>query len=259
MEENPKFRLFAGLARSGTTMLQKALGNLPDTVTTRAVIVNRDPSCPPDWSIFSDFTRLGVRNVIDRENIGARSLPLCTAPLFRGPEDMEVCRPLFVLRDPVATYGSWVKQGWGNIDLFLTAFTNLERIMSEAVDQYGYGRVLSYEELTTAPETVLKEVLNYWGIAASPDDIQRLVVWPKEFSVTDTTHGTELFDQRRGALIRECSERNLASGVHSTLAEGEQRIRSISEFTQLSDGDHSQIEALCRDSFDKRIRRTQAA
>lgn len=254
MEGDQRFRLFAGLARSGTTMLQKALSHLPDTVTTRSLIVNRDASCPPEWSVFTDFTRLGVKNVIDRENIGARSHALCTAPLFRGPQDMVVCRPVFVIRDPLATYGSWMKQGWVNIELFLTAFRHFEEIVADAVDIQGHGLVVNYEELTRSPEIVLRKMLVHWGIDASPEVVQRLVNWPENFSLTDTTRGTELFDARRGAIIRGYSEKNLDTGVHATLSEGPQRIRYIEETFPVPTDEQTRIEDVCRDLFNRRLK-----
>lgn len=249
-----RFRLFAGLARSGTTMLQHALSGLPNTITTRALIVNKD--FEPDWSIYRDYTRMGVQNVIDRENIGHHPHQ-CTAPLFRGLEDLEASKPLFIFRNPIDIYNSWARQGWGNLDHFLTAFRHFNRIATEAVDEQGLGMILTYEELTQAPETSLESILKHWGIEYTKETLNKLVEWQTPFTVEGVTEGTLRFSPERGAQIREHSRANLKKGVHHTLAGGDQRIRRIDGKLVIPNSDLLSIQKNCSEIYNQRAERSR--
>ncbi len=111
-----ELRFQVGLCRSGTTMFQKAASHVEGAVTSKCGIrYGLKLGNGPDYSIYDTTQPVGSRWLVHKENLGGSSLAQCTVPVFRGPEDIRRSRPVFLIREPVQTYNSWKRQGWGQI------------------------------------------------------------------------------------------------------------------------------------------------
>lgn len=111
------------------------------------------------------------RLLLFKETLGPNNEEECTFEMFPDDRSLAVARPVFMFRDPRATYDSWKRNQLGDLDLFCLAYrTVYERFLRarEVVGHEGcYGLV--YEQLTASPSEVLSTVCALWGIEMQPE------------------------------------------------------------------------------------------
>lgn len=249
MEKNSsRTRLLVGLCRSGSTMLQKSLSHAGGVTTSRGLINYGGISQVPDYSVLEGALETEGTFLVHRENIGGPTVNHCRPSLVRNMSDIERTKPVVLVRDPLQVYDSWKRQGWGNLAFFLIAHQSLIEFR-ESTGQNGLS--VTYEELTTYPQVILEDILTHWGMPFDEEMIQRMIVWPQDFTAEDTV--SALIERSHPSVeqIQQRFRANVRKGVHDTLLNGEQRIRSVERQTHLTKEEEKVIEESCMDAYEK--------
>ncbi|KAK2757675.1 hypothetical protein FQN54_004644 [Arachnomyces sp. PD_36] len=172
-------RLLVACPRSGSTLFMRIFRELPRcAVTSRLVLQGNfedfgDKSLPcvkPDYSIFSSPTShptyqqaiaQGCTTLISKEELGHEfTKGECDFDVLPDTAAYELTLPVFLVRDPIRVFDSWMHIGWSDLYSFFICYKSLFRMLNAGPDP----KVIIYEQLVCDAKSTVAALADYWGI-----------------------------------------------------------------------------------------------
>lgn len=167
-------RLVIGVCRGGTTALLQGLTQHPSVEGLYQPIKSGlRSSGSPDYGFFRT-PDIETSTLVAKETFGWANAAECAFPLFPNDQAIEETRPVFLFREPHATYRSWASLGWGDLDLFVLAYSALHAALQEARTVGGRTLVVRHDELGSTPERAMRRICAHWDLRFD----RRMVQWP---------------------------------------------------------------------------------
>ena len=152
-------RVIVSLCKSGSTALIHSLSHAPGvTCYLQTVKSGQRTRGAPDYRVFH-VDHPGV--VLSKETIGHSTESDCTLRVFPSDEAMRLAAPVFLFRDPVDTWASWARAGWGSLEYFIMAYSHILEMYRRArnlspgcaairYEEFGHDRVRAFRWLCAA-------------------------------------------------------------------------------------------------------------
>ena len=164
-------------------MLLRSVQNHSDAVVAfQTVKAGQRLSGIPDHSFFTRPVPSG-KFLIDKETVGYGTDLDCSLQVFPTDETVRVTRPLFIFREPRATYVSWLENNLvpeKNPRLFIQAYRHVFFLALQAASLSSDSTITTYEQLCDEPERVLRALCKKWRI----DFQQSMIDWKDDFDTT---------------------------------------------------------------------------
>lgn len=178
-------RIIVGPCRSGTTALLHAFSQHPEVKAVYQPVKSALRTTGlPNYDFFEAEEADPSLFSVAKETIGHKTREECTLAVFPNDEAIRATRPCFIVREPVATYASWLKLGWGNETLFADSYEHTAALFEKASSVSDQTCLLIQEELAANPEILMKTLCLQWGIPFRPE----LVNWPKRLGADSPIH-----------------------------------------------------------------------
>lgn len=158
-----KLKIMISPCRSGSSALLHALSQSSELecVYQHIKMGIREHGIP-DYSIYSKVSTDG-RIIINKEAIGHSTVQECSFNIFPNDEIVLATEPIFLFREPVATWNSWKIAQWGNIDLFCMAFRHVVDTFFHAMEVGAKVGVVFYDEFAeSSKEYMLRRICGHW-------------------------------------------------------------------------------------------------
>jgi HAD superfamily hydrolase (TIGR01549 family) len=121
---------------------------------------------PTEHRVFQAAKQAAKRFLINVEELGNdRWNAECGYDVFPNRRSYDLAKPVFLIRDPIHTFGGWKKAGWMDLDSFVECYLNLVRIM-EFSDTLQPCIVL-HERLVGNPSVELRRICQRWEMPFS--------------------------------------------------------------------------------------------
>lgn len=158
--------MILGLCRSGTTALLSGVAQHPQTrCFYQPVKTGIRMNGRPDYAFYDHEPEVGDDAVlVAKETFGHNSNEECAFNPFPSPEAIIQTRPVFLFRDPVATYNSWSRLGWGSLEYFELAMSHCLELLNVARDVSDKVSLIFYEDLVGSPQVTIKKLCKKWEI-----------------------------------------------------------------------------------------------
>lgn len=151
--------------RSASTALENCFGQDPEL----RVIHQPIKSGLLRWGIedYRIFFKkpLGARAIIFKETIGSRKLRTSRLIVFPSKELVSNTDQVFIFREPLETWRSWLKYNYKNLDFFLISYKHTFHLLKESLE-IAPQRVtcITQDLFLDYPEQVLRELCSKWEI-----------------------------------------------------------------------------------------------
>lgn len=152
-----------------------------------------------DFSIFRQY--FSTSFLVNKETLGPHTVPEASINFFRDEDDVSRTRPLFLIRNPVQTFNSWLLQGWSNFSVFSVAYSTFYQ-------QYLIGRsyakdsvmVVTAEALVDKPALTIEAICSHWGISFT----SAMLRLEKPLSLSQELAGTQDFEKtKKNGIFRD--------------------------------------------------------
>lgn len=197
--KSPVVRLFVSPCRSGSTAFMQSLNQSPEVhCFYQPIKEGIREGTGPDYSFFDgthpSFSKYSGKIFFAKEVLGHTRSDECCFQIFPDDEAVRYSRPLFLLRDPIATWSSWKKckaagkQGWEgvcDIEMFKLAYEHTFKTFVSTRNISNYVTCLTREHLLRDPSRVFQLVCNRWEISFTDE----MIHWKKAFDVNSFTCG----------------------------------------------------------------------
>lgn len=163
---NPRLRMLVSACRSGSTAVLTCFAQHPEVQAIyQNVKTGLREGKGENYELFY-ATPECEKYLIDKETLGPHNAAESALAVFPEEHAITVSRPVFLFRDPVATWNSWYDQGWQRYKLFELAYTTLFQtlLFATAVDRRAV-LCIAYELLVVRPEETIKAMCSHWGVA----------------------------------------------------------------------------------------------
>lgn len=165
-------KLLIAPCRSGSTAFIQSMSQNPQVQAKYQIIKSGQRiNGNPDYSIFDEKPKADKKIIVDKETIGHSTEQDCKLEVFPSDEAIVNSQPIFLLRDPVATWNSWIRAEWGTIDLFEIAYKKVIELYRRAKNICPEVRCITYEQMGKDIEHVLRQICDSWNIEFHPDMI----------------------------------------------------------------------------------------
>ncbi|WP_204102178.1 MULTISPECIES: hypothetical protein [Spirulina sp. CCY15215] len=211
----PTIRIFISPCRSGSTAFMQSLNQSPYIhCFYQPVKEGIREGLGPDYRFFdgshpSFFSNPG-KTFFAKEVLGHIYPEECCFQIFPDRDAIDRSRPLFLLREPIATWSSWKKckaagkQGWVGVcdlEIFKLAYKYTYDRFIESRKVSKQVTCLTREHLLKAPEQIFQQICHCWEIPF----IKEMISWTQPFDVNSFTCGKplEFFNRIQHKDIRE--------------------------------------------------------
>ncbi len=191
----PILRMIVGVGRGGSTALLRAFASHSQVAAVyQPVQAGQRVLGRPDYRIYA---RHPVFEVHPGKAFVAKETPstaLKAAPIDVFPYDAAVrrVRPVFLFRDPFASWSSLRRLIPGGLDPFVAAYRHAIALYERACMTTDSGAsCLTLEHLCDHPEAVLRTICRRWGLTYEPS----MLVWTRPLE-----HQMVVFDHDRRAM-----------------------------------------------------------
>ncbi len=130
-----------------------------------------------NYRIFLE-TPLGARALIFKETIGSRRLQTSQLVIFPVQELIKNTDQVFLFREPLSTWRSWLKCGYENLNFFLISYQHAFNLLKKSLE-VAPERVtcLTQDIFLETPEEVLKVLCAKWEIVYR----EKMLKWERMF------------------------------------------------------------------------------
>jgi hypothetical protein len=144
----------------------------------------------PDHSVFdgthSAFLEHSAPVFLIKETFGHANINECCFQLFPDQNTIHNSKPLFLFREPVATWNSWKKlcfaacneTGVSDLNLFLKAYFFTYQLFLTTQMDSPHVKCITREFLLKQPQTMLAMICQHWNIPFS----ENMIHWDKSFN-----------------------------------------------------------------------------
>lgn len=212
----PIIRLLAAPCRSGSTAFMQSLVQNPDVhCFFQPIKEGVREGRGPDYQVFDgthkSFQRHPGKTFFIKETFGHASMQECSFEVFPSLEDISRSKPIFLLREPIATWSSWKKcksagkQGWEGVcdlNLFKTAYQHVYNMFINSQAVSDQVRCLTREHLLKNSHSTFQLICKHWEITFT----ENMIHWTKPFDVNNISCGEgheETFNRIQHKDIRE--------------------------------------------------------
>ncbi len=153
-----------GPCRSSTSIILGALANSQDVDEAHYQPIK---GAMRDGKVDSYRFYLGkpAKLLISKESIGHANRAESTLQVFDSEESIRKVDPVFIFREPISTYKSWKKMGWGNIDLFILSYMTIFDIYINAKKANAKVLLVLHEDFQENPRDILQRICRHWDIS----------------------------------------------------------------------------------------------
>ncbi len=192
-ELNHRLRVVAGPCRSGTTAIGNGFSQHPKVEAYYQSVKTglRDGEGECHKLFFQPAGKPASKKfLVDKETFGPHTPAESAFRLFPNDEAIVATRPIFLYRDPVSTWNSWMEQGWTRYDLFELAYVSVFQTYRYAQQVAGHAvSCMTYETLVDQPLKTMRAMCSHWRI---PFD-ESLVQWKTKFQPNTSMRGGKDF------------------------------------------------------------------
>jgi hypothetical protein len=175
MELAGNLRVIISLCKCGSTALIHSLSHAPNvTCYLQTVKSGQRTGGAPDHGIFYQDHE-GI--VLSKETIGHSTLADCTLRVFPSDEAIRATAPVFLFRDPVDTWASWSRAGWGSLELFEIAYQHALDLWGRASRLTPGAHAIRYEDFGEDRVAAFRRLCRILGIAYSGE----MLHWRRRF------------------------------------------------------------------------------
>ncbi len=206
-------RVIVSLCKGGSTALLHSLAHAPDvTCYLQTVKSGQRTSGAPDYSVYEQVHD-GI--VLSKETIGHTCIADCTLRIFPSDDAIRATSPVFLFRDPVDTWASWARSGWGTLETFKLAYGHALALYDRARGLAPGVTGIHYEEFAGDPEAAFRKLCRILGIRFTHEMIhwryrfpdQSPVIWRQDVQEdfdsghADRTRTSKGFSYRRTDFV----------------------------------------------------------
>lgn len=201
--------------RSGSTAFLHTISHHPE-VETATFLMKKNifygTSDDIDYSIYSSLPQ--KKYLFYKATMGYQSKLECTYNPFRNELDIIETRPLFMFRDPVLTYNSWKKIGWGSLELFIHTYQYVYELYNHAKSISPEIKCITYDFLSKNPSK-FSEILEYWGIP----NVQNISKWKNKLGENTVNFRADINHKMRNRFLVD-----IKNGVYDSILKGPQEF-----------------------------------
>lgn len=158
--------MIVSLCKSGSTALIHSLSHAPDVICyLQTVKSGQRTSGQPDYGVYFEMHE-GV--VLSKETIGHSTVADCTLRIFPDDEAIRTTSPVFLFRDPVDTWASWSRAGWGTLELFRLAYDHALALYARARELAPGSTAIRYEDFGADCEAAFRGLCALLGVGFVP-------------------------------------------------------------------------------------------
>ena len=189
----PTIRVLLSPCRSGSTAFMQAMAQSPHVhcffqPIKEGVRENRGPDCSVFEGTHKAFAQHQGKIFFIKDTFGHTHQEECCFEAFPDREAMIRSKPIFLLRDPVATWSSWKKlkaagkKGWEGVcdfNLFKIAYQHTYDSFIKNKTVSDQVTCLTREHLLKNPYKVFQLISKRWDIPFT----ENMIYWDKKFDV----------------------------------------------------------------------------
>jgi len=166
-------------------MLLRSIKNHPHAlIEFQTIKAGQRNTGTPDHGFFTRHVPEG-KFLVNKETVGYGNDEDCTLNVFPDENAVRLSRPVFIFRDPRATFVSWMENNLISAkkdpQLFIKAYRHVFALLMNARNVCENSSAITYESLCQDPEPHLRKLCNRWGIDFHP----HMLNWKDNF--IDTT------------------------------------------------------------------------
>jgi hypothetical protein len=178
---SPRLRLIVSLCKSGSTALIHSLSHARGVQCyLQTVKSGQRMHGLPDYGIFYQRHE-GI--ALSKETIGHSTPEDCTLRIFPSDEAIAATAPVFLLRDPVDTWASWSRAGWGTLELFELAYGHALALCDRAQGLSPRAAAMAYEDFGRDCEAAFRRLCRILEIGYHPDMVHWRLRFPDDSPV----------------------------------------------------------------------------
>lgn len=155
-------RVIVSLCKGGSTALIHSLAHAAGvTCYLQTVKSGQRTRGKPDYTVYY---RAHEGIVLSKETIGHSTVADCTLRIFPSDEAIRATAPLFLFRDPVDTWASWSRAGWGSLEFFELAYGHALGLYERARRLDAGAAAIRYESFGDDPVAAFRSLCDILGV-----------------------------------------------------------------------------------------------
>lgn len=244
----PTIRVLLSPCRSGSTAFMQSMAQSPNNhCFFQPIKEGVRETRGPDYSVFDGTHQAFVEHpgkiFFIKETFGHAFREECCFDAFPDHDAIVRSRPIFLLRDPVATWSSWKKlkaagkKGWEGVcdlNLFKIAYQHTYDSFLNAKAVSDQVTCITREHLLKNPKTLFQLICSRWDMPFT----ESMINWTKPFNVQDISCSDghqETFTRLQHKSVRE------SMGFYAVENSGERKQLSL-----VTQEEREEIEATLR-------------
>lgn len=228
--------------RSGSTAFIHTIAQHP-LIETATFLMKKNISYDPsstniDYSIYNLLAERPY--LVYKITFGHKTKLEATYEPFRNNKDILKTSPLFMFREPVQTYNSWKKRGWGNIEIFAMSYQHVKELYDKAKNVNNITQCITYEHISKFPEKLFRQVFDYWDVPYDQDVLN----WKTSLGETTIQFYGDYNNQMKERFCK-----SIKKSTYSSIINGCQKFHYVSNPIILDKSEIYQIESQLLDMY----------